>query len=119
MIRSMATRAAVIIPIDNPGPEFRPCLGSVKRHAYKNLKIIPVDDASPEPVSGIIEELANNDPRWRPLVHERNLGLGASLNNGLRYSRGSYILLLMQDTELANADNIERVLALLETRSSW
>ncbi len=115
----MATRAAVIIPIDNPGPEFRPCLASVKRQTYKNLKIIPVDDASPEPVSGIIEEPANNDPRRRLLVHERNLGLAASLNDGLSHSRGSFILVLMQDTELANADNIERVLALLETRSYW
>ena len=85
----------------------------------QNLEIIPVHDASPEPVSGIIEELANNDRRWKPIVHRRNLGLAASLNDGLRHSCGSYILVLMQDCELANADSIERALAPLETRSDW
>ena len=49
------------------------------------LRICPIDDGSRDNTRAIIEDLASKDTRITPLIHPKNLGLGAGLCTGLTY----------------------------------
>ena len=110
----MPPRVSVLIPIYTPGPVLRRCLSSVARQTYADLEILAIDDAGPEPVQGVIDEFARDDVRWKTVSHERNLGLSASLNDGLRNSTGPFVLVLQQDCEILGERAVEDAVALME-----
>jgi len=110
----MPPRVSVLIPIYTPGPVLRRCLSSLARQTYPDLEILAIDDAGPEPVQGVIDEFARDDVRWKTVSHERNLGLSASLNDGLRNSTGPFVLVLQQDCEILGERAVEDAVALME-----
>ncbi len=112
-------RLSVLIPIYNPGPKLELCLASVKRQTYPELEVLPIDDAGEEVVRPHIERYAHADARWKPLYHSTNLGLAASLNDGVNRSTGGYILILQQDCELIHSDAFERAVPIALANKRW
>lgn len=76
-------RLAVIIPIYKVEPYLRQCLDSVCGQTYPALKIILVDDGSPDACGAICDEYATRDPRIT-VIHQENKGLSEARNAGLR-----------------------------------
>jgi GT2 family glycosyltransferase len=71
-------------------------------------EVIVVDDASPEPeLSAWLREAAAGG-RFTLLVHERNAGFVASVNEGMRLHPDRDVLLLNSDTEVAG-DWLDRI----------
>jgi GT2 family glycosyltransferase len=66
---------------------------------YAILEVLVIDDCSPEPIDDILAEYAENPsaPTFRLLRHEKNQGLGASRNTGIKEARGEYIAFLDHD----------------------
>ncbi len=91
---------SVIIPTFNRCQVLKRAILSVVNQDYKNLEIVIVNDASVDPTSDIIKSIS--DPRIKYIINERNKGLAATRNTGIRNSRGEYITFLDDDDEWAN-----------------
>lgn len=73
------------------------CLESLRRQAYKNLEVIVVDNASTD---GSVEVIRKNYPEVKLIVNKENLGFGGGNNIGIKNSRGKYVAMMNNDTDL-------------------
>ena len=73
-------------------------LESTKKLNYQNFEIIVVDNASKEDPTPKI--LNGNYPKVKVLRSETNLGFTGGNNLGIRASKGSYIFIVNNDTEV-------------------
>jgi len=93
-----ARSAAVVIPVHGQRDLTLGCLDSVLDTVTAPDRIIVVDDASPDPVlRDALDDLARLR-RITLLRNPRSLGFAASVNRGLRASRGRDVVLLNSDT---------------------
>jgi glycosyltransferase involved in cell wall biosynthesis len=85
----------VIVPYYNGARFLEEALASVFAQSHRNTEAIVVDDGST--VNG--EEIASRYPGVR-YIRQKNSGVAAARNTGLRHSRGDYVVLLDQDDRL-------------------
>lgn len=83
-------KISVIVPVYKVEPYLRKCLDSIVDQTYENLEIILVDDGSPDNCGAICDEYAAWDERIR-VIHQKNGGLSAARNAGLRIATGNYL----------------------------
>lgn len=88
---------SVIITTYNRPNLLQRAIESVLRQTYQDWECIVVDDASDEPVRGIVDSYA--DSRFRYYRHDENKGLSAARNTGLRLAEGAMIAYLDDDDE--------------------
>jgi GT2 family glycosyltransferase len=90
---------SVVIPAYKARNYLRESLASVAAQDYPALEVLVIDDASPEPIDDILQKYSQNEsaPRIRLIRHDRNQGLGASRNTGIRAATGGYVALLDHD----------------------
>jgi hypothetical protein len=87
-----------IIAINYDHPEVTcQMLDSLRKISYPNIEIIVVDNASPNDDPSVITA---NYPEVRFIGLEKNLGFAGGNNLAIRQSKGKYILLLNNDTEV-------------------
>jgi glycosyltransferase involved in cell wall biosynthesis len=86
----MSSLISIIVPVYKIEPYLRKCLNSIVRQTYENLEIILVDDGSPDNCGGICDEYAALDSRIK-VIHQKNRGLSAARNAGLKIASGEYI----------------------------
>lgn len=95
----MATEAmpkvSVIMPAYNQAAYIGMALESVLDQSYSHWEVIVVNDASPDETDAVVAQY--RDPRIRLIHHERNCGLPAARNSGLRAATGELLLLLDAD----------------------
>ena len=91
---------SVIIPTFNRCQVLKRAIVSVINQVYKNLEIVIVNDSSVDSTSDVVKSFT--DPRIKYIVHEKNKGLAATRNTGIRNVRGEYITFLDDDDEWAN-----------------
>ena len=83
-------KVSIIIPVYNVEPYLRECLDSVKNQTLKDIEIICIDDGSSDNSGKILDEYAKNDNRFI-VIHQKNMGIGASRNKGLEKVSVEYI----------------------------
>jgi glycosyltransferase involved in cell wall biosynthesis len=90
----------LVIPCYNHAHYLKECLVSLREQTYAHWAAIVVDDYSSDyrAIAPILEELG--DERIRVVRHERNRGLGASRNTGIRESDSPLVLPLDADDKL-------------------
>jgi glycosyltransferase involved in cell wall biosynthesis len=88
---------SVVMPCFNERATIGTIIDRVHAQAIKDLELIVIDDFSQD---GTREFLAELCPRRgiRLLLHERNMGKGASLRTGFREARGRIVV--VQDADL-------------------
>lgn len=87
---------SIIIPIYNVKDCLKVCLDSVIHQTYANLEIILIDDGSTDGSGKIADEYAARDVRIS-VVHQKNQGLSASRNKGIRKAKGDYLSFIDAD----------------------
>ena len=85
-------------------------LDSIRRLTYSDLEVILVDNASQENPQSVIE---TQYPEVHFIRSDENLGFSGGNNLGILQSRGEFIFLVNNDTELQEG-SIEQLLALFE-----
>ncbi len=103
---------SVIIPVYNPEDYLRQCLDSAVNQTLRDLEIICVNDGSTDDSAAVLEEYQAKDPRII-VVSQKNLGLSASRNRGMKMARGTYIYFLDSDDEV-DLQTLERCTELAE-----
>ncbi|MEP7300653.1 MAG: glycosyltransferase [Caldimonas sp.] len=84
-------RVSVILPVYDAEDTLRACIDSVLAQTLTDLELICINDVTPDGSQAIIDEYCRRDPRVRSLVNEKNVGLGASRNRGVRAARGGFV----------------------------
>ena len=86
---------SVVIPAFNQAHLLGAAIQSVLGQSYRNLELIVVNDASPDETSAVARGFS--DSRVRLIEHDRNRGLPAARNTGIRAAGGDLIALLDAD----------------------
>lgn len=93
-------RISVIIPIYKTEKYLECCVDSVKNQTYTNLEIILVDDGSPDKCGEICDRYQREDKRIK-VIHQKNAGISAARNAGIKEASGEYIFLVDSDDYIA------------------
>ncbi|WP_186307979.1 glycosyltransferase [Paraburkholderia sp. BCC1884] len=93
----------VVLPVYRGLDETRKCIESVlKARCDAKMRVIVIDDASPEPaVSAYLDSLPQT-PSFQVLRNEVNLGFVKTVNRGMKLAPANDIVLLNSDTEVAD-----------------
>jgi GT2 family glycosyltransferase/glycosyltransferase involved in cell wall biosynthesis len=85
----------VVIPVYNAPDDVRACVESVLAHLRPDVRVVLIDDASPDPrIAPLFAELAQRrHPQLTLLRNERNLGFTDTANRGMQLSRADVVLL--------------------------
>jgi glycosyltransferase involved in cell wall biosynthesis len=85
----------IVIPVYNAPDDLRACVDSVLAHLRPDVRLVLIDDASPDP--RIADYFAQLERRAHPqavlLRNARNLGFTGTANRGMQLSRADVILL--------------------------
>ncbi|MCC6141056.1 MAG: glycosyltransferase [Nitrospira sp.] len=107
-----APMVTVIIPTYNRPDRLRTALASVLDQEYRDFQIIVVNDGA-MPVEPVIAAV-DHGGRITLINHDRNKGLAASRNTGLRHATGTYVCYLDDDDRFL-PDHLRTLVAQLET----
>lgn len=100
---------SIIIPVYNVSKYIERCLRSALDQSWKDLEIILVDDCTPDDSMDIVRSVLETSSRSdivTILKHEKNRGLSAARNTGVRQAAGDYLYFLDSDDYLP-ANGIE------------
>lgn len=101
---------SVIIPTYNRFELLKKALTSVLNQSFKDFEVLIIDDCSQDETSQIPEHSA--DRRIRYIRNDRNKGISAVRNIGIRNSKGTYIAFLDDDDEWM-PDKLEKQMNLI------
>jgi GT2 family glycosyltransferase len=90
----------VIVPCYNYGRFLRQCVESVLAQSLPNVRVLVIDDASPDGTSEVATDLAREDSRVTFLRHTTNEGHIATYNEGIEWASADYLLILSADDYL-------------------
>ena len=103
---------SVIMPVFNVRMFIKQAITSILNQTYQNLELIVIDDFSTDGTFDIIEEIQKTDNRVILIRNAENLKIAESLNNGLKFAKGEYIL-RMDGDDVCSEDRIEIMLSYL------
>lgn len=98
---------SVIIPCYNAEKYVEQAVRSIMDQTYKNLEIIVVNDFSKDNTATILKKLAEQDNRIIYLENEKNLKLAKTLNKGLDFCKGDFIVRMDAD-DISIVDRIQK-----------
>ncbi len=88
---------SVVIPTYNRGYVLMRAIDSVLKSTYQNFEIIVVDDTSTDNTPDVVRAI--QDSRVQYIRHEKNAGVSAARNTGIKASQGILISFLDSDDE--------------------
>jgi glycosyltransferase involved in cell wall biosynthesis len=107
---------SVILPCYNADAFVEAAVISIMDQTYRNLEIIIINDCSTDKTPGILEMLAEKDPRIKIIHNEKNYGLVTSLNKGIANANGKYIARMDAD-DISLTNRIEMQVDFMESNS--
>jgi glycosyltransferase involved in cell wall biosynthesis len=106
------SRVDVIVPCYKYAHFLKRCVESVLSQPV-DVRVLIIDDASPDNTAEVAAELVADDPRVEFRQHVSNRGHIATYNEGLDWACGDYMLLLSAD-DLLTPGALERSVRLME-----
>ena len=105
----------VVVPCYNYGRYLRECVESVLTQEGVDVRVLIIDDCSPDNTPEIGQQLAAEDSRVEYRRHEKNQGHIATYNEGLlEWASADYCLLLSAD-DLLTQGAFERAVDVLDS----
>ena len=88
-------RVSVVIPNYNGAAWLPRCLEALAQQEYRDFEVILVDDGSTDESVALV---GDRYPEARLVVLDNNTGFASAVNRGIAIARGSYVVLLNNDT---------------------
>ncbi|GGR51429.1 glycosyl transferase [Actinoplanes ianthinogenes] len=105
---------SVVIPCYKYGDYLRACVDSVLDNPGLDVRVLIIDDASPDDSAEKAHAIAASDPRVEVRVHQQNKRHIATYNEGLlEWADGDYVALLSAD-DMLTPGALNRAVALLD-----
>lgn len=105
----MAKLVSIVIPIYNVESFLENCLNSIKNQSYKDIEVLLVDDGSKDNSREICDEFISIDNRFKYFC-QKNLGVSAARNNGMKNAQGEYITFIDGD-DYIDKDHIKKMVS--------
>ncbi len=100
-LTSAAADVSVVVPVYNVAPYLARCLDSLLAQTVRPREIICVDDASTDGSAEMLRAYERRcSGRIRVLRNERNGGLGAARDAGMRAASGAFLMFVDSDDEV-------------------
>jgi glycosyltransferase involved in cell wall biosynthesis len=93
-------RIDVIVPCYKYGCFLYQCVKSVLTQVGVDVRVLVIDDASPDNTAEVAGTLAREDPRVNVIRHSTNKGHINTYNEGIEWASADYMLLLSADDYL-------------------
>ncbi|WP_109829616.1 glycosyltransferase family 2 protein [Reichenbachiella versicolor] len=91
-------KLSVVIPVYNVSKYLRKCVDSVLEQTLRDIEVILINDASPDPKDHeICEDYIKTDDRVVYYKHDVNKGLGGARNTGIELAKADYIAFVDSD----------------------
>ncbi len=103
---------SIVIPVFNVERHLRQCLDSVLRQTLKEWECICIDDGSPDGSGAILDEYGNKDARFK-IIHQRNRGVSAARNLGIKLASAPYLTFIDSD-DWVEDDALESLLSAMK-----
>lgn len=87
---------SIIVPVYNTGEYLAPCVESLIAQTYQNIEIILVNDGSTDGSGVVCDDFACRDERVK-VIHQKNSGVSAARNAGLKAALGDYLTFVDSD----------------------
>ncbi len=81
---------SVVMSVYNGRDHLEEAIGSILNQSFLDFEFIIINDGSTDETKQILDRFAAQDSRIR-VIHQKNSGLAASLNRGVRIARGNFI----------------------------
>lgn len=107
------SRVDVIVPCYKYAHYLRECVESILSQSLTEVRVLIIDDASPDHTPEVAAELAARDKRVEYRRHSVNLGVVATLNGGLEWTTGDYTLVISAD-DLLTPGALSRAVRLMD-----
>lgn len=89
----------MLLPVYNGAATLAQALDSILAQDLASFELLVIDDASTDASAAVIRAYAERDDRITAVLHEHNVGLAATLNQGLRSARHELVARMDQDDE--------------------
>lgn len=100
---------SVIVPVYNAEEYLPRCINSIQKQTLTDIEIILINDGSQDNSGRICDEYASRDDRIK-VIHQKNAGVSAARNAGMRAAKGRYIGFVDAD-DWVNPDMYEAMLS--------
>lgn len=107
---------SIIVPVYKSEDTLERCIGSLLQQTYENIEIIMTVDGPPDASGILAERLAAKDERIQ-VIFQKNQGVSAARNAGIKAARGEYIQFVDSDDYVA-PDACEILVRAMETNES-
>lgn len=87
---------SVVIPVYNVEKYLSQCIDSVLHQTYHNTEILLIDDGSTDKSGLICDQYAIQNSKIR-VIHNKNKGVSAARNTGLKAAQGEYVIFMDSD----------------------
>ena len=91
---------SVIVPVYNTVRFLSDCVESILNQTYTDLEVILIDDGSHDGSGAVCDAFSEKDSRVR-VIHQKNGGISAARNAGLKTASGSIFAFVDSDDFLA------------------
>jgi GT2 family glycosyltransferase len=108
---------SVVVPCYRYASLLEGCVASVLAQRDVDVRVLVIDDCSPDHTPEVGRRLAAASPRVEYRRHSSNRGLIATANEGLQWAEGGYTVLLSADDELVPGA-LARATAVMEAHPS-
>ncbi len=108
---------SLVLPAHNEAENIEPVVRralDVLPNYFDRFEIIVVNDGSRDRTGEIIDRLAAEDARVKPIHHKKNRGYGGALTSGFEASTGDHVMFMDSDRQFDIAD-IERLYPFIST----
>lgn len=99
---------SIIVPVYNVEQYVVRCLDSLLAQTDCDIEIIVVEDGSTDQSKQIVMQYESQYPDKIKAIYQRNQGLSAARNNGVKASRGSFLFFVDSDDYVSN-DVVEQM----------
>lgn len=104
---------SIVVPVYKVKEDYlRQCLDSLVGQTFKNIEIILVDDGTPDNGGVICDQYASLDKRIK-VIHQKNQGVSAARNNGMKVATGEWITFVDAD-DWIELDSCEKMIEVLK-----
>lgn len=104
---------SVLMPVYNVAPYVSEAIESILAQTYENFEFVIIDDCSSDETFSICKKYAEKDKRIVLLSNDKNLKIEGSLNRGLKYCHGKYVV-RMDGDDISAPDRFEVMKKYLE-----
>jgi teichuronic acid biosynthesis glycosyltransferase TuaG len=104
---------SVIMSSYNHGKYLAEAIESVLCQRYRDFELIIIDDCSRDGSQQIIKSYQEQDLRIRSIIHDKNMGISKTLNDGIRFAKGDFIAFIDSDDIWVN-EKLEKQLEILK-----